>query len=127
MQTSTLLLALVVLMVAAYALGRQRSVQLAQPLGGIKRLHSLPNYYGLMAAVWTGLPAFVVFVIWSSLESTVITAAVLGSLPDGQSTLSKGEISLLFSQIRNIGRGAIELQGSPELVQAGELLGTLNA
>jgi phosphate transport system permease protein len=115
------------LTVGAYVLGRQRSVHLAQPLGGIKRLHSLPNYYGLMAAVWTGIPALVVLTIWSAFESSVITGTVLASLPASYADLSEARVGLVLSQIQNIGLGTIDGSELPDLAQAGELLASLNA
>ncbi|WP_127556865.1 phosphate ABC transporter permease subunit PstC [Saccharospirillum alexandrii] len=122
MQTSTLILFVLALTVVAYVLGRQRSVQLAQPLGGIKRLHSLPNYYGLMAAVWTGIPALVIVAVWTGMETTVITGTVLSTLPDTYTSVSESQISLTFSRIRNIQLGTIDGSQYPDLVQAGELL-----
>lgn len=127
MQTSTLIMIVLAMSVVAYVLGRQRSVQLAQPLGGIKTLHSLPNYYGLMAAVWTGLPALIILIVWSGIESTVITGTVLATLPESYTSGSDSQVSLTFSRIRNIQNGTIDGSLFPELVQAGELLQTLNA
>jgi len=127
MQTSTLILIVLLLTAVAYALGRQRSVQLARPNGGIKTLHSLPNYYGLMAAFWTGIPGLLVLIVWSALENTVINAAILATLADNYANVSESELSLTFSRIRNIQLGTIDGTQFPELVLAGERLNALNA
>lgn len=122
MQTSTLIMIVLVLTAVAYVLGRQRSVQLAQLLGGIKTLHSLPNYYGLMAAVWTGLPALIVLIVWTGMESTVINGAVVATLPESYTSESEARLSLTFSRIQNIQKGTIDGSQFPELVQAGQLM-----
>ena len=127
MQTSTLMLILLALVVAAYLLGRQRAIQLAQPLGGIKHLHSLPNYYGLMAAVWTALPAFLLLLLWLGLENAVITNAIIASLPDQMADQSQGQLSLTLSKIRNISAGVISGESDPVLAQAADLLARLEA
>lgn len=127
MQTSTLIMIVLAMSVVAYGLVRQRSVQLAQPLGGIKILHSLPNYYGLIAAVWTGLPALVLLVVWSGVETSIITSTVLANLPESYTAGSESQLSLTFSRIRNIQNGTIDGSMFPELVQAGEALQRLNA
>ncbi len=127
MQTSTLMLILLALVVVAYLLGRQKAIQLAQPLGGIKHLHSLPNYYGLMAAVWTALPAFLLLLLWLGLENTVITNAIIASLPDQMADQSQGQLSLTLSKIRNISAGVISGESDPVLAQAADLLARLEA
>ena len=49
------------LTVFSYYLGRGRAVATA---GGRPRaLHSRPNYYGLYAALWCGVPAFAILAI----------------------------------------------------------------
>ena len=127
MQTSTLLLVIVALVALAYGGVRLRAIQLAQPLGGIKHLHSLPNYYGLMAAVWTALPALALLLIWLGLEKTVITNTVIASLPDRLVEQSEGQMSLTLSKIRNISQGMVVGDPEPALLQAAELLGQLQA
>lgn len=127
MQTSTLLLLILAVVVVAYMVGRTRAIQLAQPLGGIKHLHSLPNYYGLMAAVWAALPALLLLIIWLGLENTVITNAVIASLPDRLAEQSSGQLSLALSKIRNIASGTISGESDPALAQAADLLTQLRA
>jgi phosphate transport system permease protein len=72
MQTSTLILALLVLTGIAYQLGRARSLRVAGGPRGARKLHSLPAYYGLLTAIWCGLPALAVVTGWQALEDRVI-------------------------------------------------------
>lgn len=127
MQTSTLITILLVLTLVSYWLGRQRSVQLARPQGGIKTLHSLPNYYGLMAAVWTGIPALILLLVWTAIEGTLINSAVMASLSESYTGDTDSRLSLTLSRIQNIQSGTIDGSQFPELVQAGELLQRMNA
>ena len=64
MTSSSLFFLLLVIVAASYFLGRKRSEVVAESVGGIRHLHSLPNYYGLMAAVWSGIPGLLVFSLW---------------------------------------------------------------
>lgn len=106
MQTPTLLTVLVILVLAGYWIGRQRSVSLAQPAGGIRFLHSLPNYYGLMAVVWAGVPAVVVLLLWGAFDSVLVNSMVMAGLPEQYQQLSADRQGLIFNQIGNIARGA---------------------
>ena len=67
MQTSTVFLLLVVLSVVSFSLGRHRSYTVAEGGGGMHLLHSLPKHYGYMAALWAGLPALGLLVLWDSI------------------------------------------------------------
>ena len=63
--TSTLLvLTLLGSTIAAFQLGRRRSLQLSGD--HIRNLHSLPNHYGFYAALWCGIPALVILGIWQA-------------------------------------------------------------
>ncbi|MFT4520467.1 MAG: phosphate transport system permease protein, partial [Halioglobus sp.] len=63
MQTTTVFLVLIALCVASFFVGRRRSRSVAEPIGGATALHSLPKYYGYMAAAWAAIPALLVLVI----------------------------------------------------------------
>ena len=58
-----LVLALAVLFVAAYLIGRRRA--LASVSGEISKLHSLPGHHGLLLGLATAGPALIAVVIWS--------------------------------------------------------------
>lgn len=79
---SNLMLAAIILMVMAmaYQLGLARSRRLAH--GGTVRLHSRPVHYGVLVALWCGLPALLILGLWSWLEPAVIRAQLLAALPE---------------------------------------------
>jgi phosphate transport system permease protein len=91
--------------VAAYYMGRGRSVAL---VGGPTRgtaLHSLPGYYGYFTAIWCLLPALAVLLMWVLLEPRVIVALVVQGLPEVQRNLPAGELNLLVNNIQNLAAG----------------------
>ncbi len=105
MQTTTLVLTLVAISVAAFLLGRQRSLSLAAGIGRRSVLHSLPGYYGYFTAIWSLLPALAVMLLWLLLDDRVIVAAVIGNLPEAQRNLSPGQLDLLINNIQNLAVG----------------------
>ncbi|MEX0616169.1 MAG: phosphate ABC transporter permease family protein, partial [Methylophaga sp.] len=126
MQPANLFFLTAALIITAYVLGYFRSKALARPLGGIRHLKSLPGYYAVRAAMWCGIPALLVLVLWAAFENQVIQMLVIGSLPSEMIPGSIGEASLLMSQISNVASGALSADsvGQP-LVRAAELLSNL--
>ncbi|HET8807167.1 MAG TPA: phosphate ABC transporter permease subunit PstC [Methylophaga sp.] len=123
MQPANLFFLISALIVTAYVLGYFRSKALAQPLGGIRHLKSLPGYYAVRAAMWCGIPALLVLVLWASFESQVIQMLVLGSLAPEIVPASVGEASLLMSKISNVASGALPIGSVEEpLANAANLL-----
>ncbi|MBS3803763.1 MAG: phosphate ABC transporter permease subunit PstC [Oleiphilaceae bacterium] len=126
MQPVTLFFITLALIGVAYALGYFRSRALAAPMGGIRHLKSLPGYYGVRAAMWCGIPALIVLVLWASFEDQIIQLLVLGSLGPEMVPKSIGEASLLMSKISNVASGALSPDSVKEpIANAAELLKTL--
>ena len=93
--------------VAAFFIGRGRSVAV---VGGPQHgtdLHSLPGYYGYFTAIWCLLPALAVMAIWVFLEPRVIVALIINGLSDEQRLLSPGELNLLVNNIQNLASGDV--------------------
>ncbi|MGE0254844.1 MAG: phosphate ABC transporter permease subunit PstC [Alphaproteobacteria bacterium] len=102
--TSLLLLAAILLLAGvAYQYGRRRA--LAVP-GGRAALHSLPTYYGYYVALWCGLPALLLALVWLSLEPAVVEWLVVSGLPDAKRNLPAGELGLLINDVRNLASGS---------------------
>ncbi len=121
MSHSVLLLALVVVAVLAYWVGKSRALSLVGGGRGIRNLHSLPSYYGFMAALWCAIPALIVMVLWVSAQDTVISKLVLSRLPSSVQSLDAGQLSLLKNDIRNVVSGAIPAESASPEVQAAAL------
>ena len=62
MSIGLLSLIILVLAVAGYLIGRNRAV--AQVAGDIRKLHSLPPFYGRITALLTAVPAFLLIAAW---------------------------------------------------------------
>lgn len=101
MPTSTVFLTLMILCAGSYLLARQRSKLVAASVGGMQGLHSLPKHYGYMAALWAGLPAMLVLVLWISFESSAIQKLIVADLPASVLALSDNEIGLYYHQLVN--------------------------
>ncbi|MBE0486153.1 phosphate ABC transporter permease subunit PstC [Marinobacter sp.] len=128
MQTANLLPLVLVLAVVAYFLAHSRSRAVAEPIGGIRNLKSLPFYYAARASLWCAIPALLVLAAWAGFEAKVIQMIVIGSLPPELAPDSAGRASLLLSQISNIASGRLSPEFAPEgVVAAAELLETLRA
>ena len=107
MRTSVLILLVLVAMAVAFHLGRRRSLDAVGGTGGIRRLHSLPAYYGYYTALWAGLPALLVAGLWLFSEGVVINAMVVESLPAEMAAVSPARLGLLLNDISNLANGNI--------------------
>ena len=94
MQIQILFLALIVLSLVGYAVGRSRAIAAAT---GEVRLHSLPKYHGLYVALWCGLPALLASLLWLAAAALIYLAArrydlgrFLGLLPSEQGMAPDG-------------------------------------
>jgi len=99
MQTTTVFLVLLALSAVGFALGRRRSQQLAAAGPGMRGLHSLPKHYGYMAALWAGLPALFLLVLWMAFESRVLHDLIVAELPQQVQVLPDSELGLYYNQI----------------------------
>jgi len=118
MQTSTIVIAILVLGAIAYRLGRRRSLALAGGPRGVRNLHSLPGYYGLLTAIWCALPALGVLGAWHLLDQRVIVDSVLSHMPGGAQDLPADRKGLLLNDIKNAVQGNVAAGESSPAVQA---------
>ncbi|ASP38006.1 phosphate ABC transporter permease subunit PstC [Bacterioplanes sanyensis] len=103
MNYSSLLIAIVILFGGAYLLGRNRARALASAGGS---LHSLPTHYGALMALWTGLPAVLLLLLWSLLQGPVVDALLVKQLPAAIQQGTDIEIQLALSKVHNLAQGA---------------------
>ena len=110
MQASSLIFVLLILSGFAYYLGVKRSFAVAG--GEIRKLHSLPSFYGLYTALWCGIPAMVILAIWTIFETPIVTNLVVSSLPENYQQLSSDRLNLVVNDIKNLVHGNI-ISGEP--------------
>jgi len=107
-----IMIALLLMATTGYYLGVRRSVAAAGGRRLIRNLHSRPTYYGLLTALWCGLPAVTVFSLWQFFDTQVVAHLVISQLPAEIENLEPSHISLLLNDIRNV----IARQGSLERI-----------
>lgn len=92
--------AVAVLLLAAfgYYTGSSRAVSCSG--GEIRTLHSLPRHYGYYVALWCGLPAFLVCVVWLIFEPMIVNAIVLTNIPEVTSETSTLVTARIISEIQ---------------------------
>ncbi|MDF1577229.1 MAG: phosphate ABC transporter permease subunit PstC [Desulfurivibrionaceae bacterium] len=98
----TLVLTIVlILSLVGYWLGKGRAAFVA---GRDKeqRLHSRPAYYGLLTALWCGIPALLLLIAWGLGEPLVIENLVVAELPAEMRALPENRVELLVNEIRNM-------------------------
>jgi phosphate transport system permease protein len=118
MQTSTLVLVLLILAAVAYRAGRMRSLVLVGGLKGASKLHSRPGYYGLLTALWCAIPALLVLGLWHAFDGRIVTDLVIGGMSAEVQALTPDQLSLVLNDVRNLVAGAIPAEMASPEVQA---------
>jgi phosphate transport system permease protein len=117
MTPAALLIALALISMAAFWVGKSRSLALVGGNRGIRNLHSLPGHYGLMTALWCALPALAVIGLWLILQDTIILQLVTGHLPAAVRDLPPNELSLVMNDVRNLVSGNVPATAVDESVR----------
>ncbi len=99
--TTYLVAAIVLLALSGFYAGRNK----ARSIRVGSRLNSLPQYHGIHVALWSGLPALILIVLWVSFESVVVEALVRASLSAEFRALSEDQAILAMMEIRNLAQG----------------------
>lgn len=119
MGASSLLILVLLLSGVGFFLGRTRSRQFANNLGGVRHLHSLPSYYGTMVAYWGAIPGLLVILLWLGFEDLVVRQLTLLSLPASALPTDTAEVELLLAQIDNVASGMLGTS-DPLVINAAE-------
>ena len=104
--------------VVAYWIGKYRSLALVGGGRGIRKLHSLPSYYGMLTALWAALPCLLVLVVWSFGQEALITTAVKKHLPDRALAADSTQVGLFMNDVHNLLSGSVQAATAPDPVQA---------
>jgi len=118
MTPAALLLALTLLSVGAFWIGKSRSLALVGGSRGVRNLHSLPSHYGVMTALWCALPALTVILVWVAFQDSIILRLVTDHLPAGVRKLPANELSLVLNDVRNLVAGNVPAASVSEPVRA---------
>ncbi len=97
---------LVVLLSAiVYQIGRKKAFTVSG--NNIRSLHSLPTHYGFFTALWCGLPALLVVLVWFLCEAAIVSNLVLADLPQQLRELSTLQQSILLYDIESLADGGV--------------------
>jgi phosphate transport system permease protein len=118
MQTSTFVLILLGLSALAYQFGRRRSLAVAGGPRGIRTLHSLPTYYGLLTALWCAVPALLVLGAWHLFDHRIVVDTVLSHMPAATQSLPPDKLGLVLNDVRNVVEGNVPMARAAPEVQA---------
>ena len=72
---------LLAIIAIAYQIGLAKSHTLAGKGNNSAKLHSRPGYYGALVALWCGIPAFLILLVWNIVEPSILTHVVLNNVP----------------------------------------------
>lgn len=131
MSVVTLIGAVLVLACAGYWLGRSRALALEQRDASGRRdapgrLNSLPQYYGYYVALWCGLPAIALLLIWLLAQQYVVDRLLLASLPAEMTAgAAPAQIELMVATIKNAASGVVFGEPGPAIMAAADLYNTL--
>jgi phosphate transport system permease protein len=109
----TLGIALIVVLLIASAVGGI-AFNRARQLRAGGRLHSLPVYHGIHAALWVVVPALLVLAAWSPMQTRLVDQAVLSS-PEGKALPDfEMQRDSILDEARQIAHHEIEAGFNPE-------------
>lgn len=98
-----ILLAIIAL---AYQIGLTRSKSIAGKGNSSAILHSRPGYYGSLVALWCGIPAAILLVVWNIAEPSILRNLALAQLPaDLIGRLGSTEVEVLVRRVQAIASG----------------------
>ncbi len=97
---------LLALVAIAYQIGLSKSRNLAGKGNNSVALHSRPVYYGALVALWCGIPAFLILIIWNLFEPSVLQHIIFNNIPASVSaTLDEAGRDVLIDRVQAIASG----------------------
>lgn len=97
---------LLALVAIAYQIGLSKSRNLAGKGSNSATLHSRPVYYGALVALWCGVPAFLILIIWNLVEPSVLQHIIFNNIPASVSaTLDEAGRDVLIDRVKAIASG----------------------
>jgi len=124
MSNLVLLTVLLMIMAVAYQIGLVRSKRLSVvAVGEGSRMHSRPAYHGMLVALWTVVPAALIYAIWSFFQPNIIHSMVMSQLPSEVLNATDNELRILLNRIINLSTGfGLTDEAQAYELQAAEML-----
>ncbi|TXJ03816.1 MAG: phosphate ABC transporter permease subunit PstC [Acinetobacter sp.] len=90
----------------AYQIGLSKSRNLAGKGNNSAALHSRPVYYGALVALWCGIPAFLILIVWNLVEPSVLQQIIFNNVPTAvSSSLDAAGRDVLIDRVQAIASG----------------------
>jgi len=89
----------------SFYMGRRRAINVVD--NHSRALHSLPSYYGYYTAMWCGVPALLIYILWSLLDSSVLQVIITADIPSRFPEFSEKELDTIYSDIKSLTQGGI--------------------
>lgn len=102
MTLGILVVLILALAAVGWVVGRQRAI--ASVKGDIRKLHSLPGYYGHIVFLATAVPALVLVVLWILVQPAVIESRVAGMISPADIAEGSSQ-ALTMADVRRIAGG----------------------
>ncbi|MBX9458272.1 MAG: phosphate ABC transporter permease subunit PstC [Rhizobium sp.] len=115
--TGTLVLLIVALSIVTAVLASRRAIFAGTAVSG--KIHSRPVYHGLNTAIWAGVPALLIVLIWLFAQGSIIDRMVLSTIPSA-STATASQQALIMSEVRQNATGLAFQAPSEEIKTAAE-------
>ncbi|GAB4334746.1 MAG: phosphate ABC transporter permease subunit PstC [Desulfobulbaceae bacterium] len=112
MSSTLVFLVILALTQAAYWLGYRRAGRVAGEKG-LSSLHSRPQYYGILTALWCGFPALLILLAWLFFSDAVFTSIVMDRFSATREGLSGQELNLVKNDLHNLVEGRV-YGGAPD-------------
>ncbi len=111
---------LLALIAIAYQIGLAKSKKLAGMGQNSSALHSRPKYYAALVALWCGLPAFLILLVWNIVEPLLLKHIILDHVPaQVLASLDPASLSVLMDRVQAIASGfGVNDQAQPYELQA---------
>lgn len=112
MSVGLLSLIVIVLAVAGFFAGRHLAV--SKVSGDIRRLHSLPSYYGQTVSLFTAVPALILMAGWLLLQPMLIESRVTAMIPAAD-VPEGSSVGLVMTDVRRIAAGLDQILAQGKL------------
>ncbi|MBO6836395.1 MAG: phosphate ABC transporter permease subunit PstC [Alphaproteobacteria bacterium] len=116
MSVSMLLAVVLICAAVFYVLGNRRAIGVSG--GDSRQLHSRPNYYGILAALWFAIPAIAVIVVWQALQGHFLEGGIVDDLPPDVLERSADQVRLVVATIKSLAFGGIASGVEPYMLES---------
>ena len=105
MNVTFVIASLLLLTAISFYMGRRRAIKVVNNHSSM--LHSLPAYYGYYTAMWCGIPAILIYILWSIMDGSVVQMLITADIPARFPELSAKELDSVYGDIKSLTQGGI--------------------